>query len=135
MDTIKNPKTGRLIKIGSQTHKALIKSGLLDRDTLDIGKKDIVAGSRQKMPVPKITHFDKCTHFSNVKEIADAIGCNMFMLIDWFTSEFTDMKICYNAYSTLIIFPQHEYFIDNIIDDFIAHYSEQNKLDMTYWNQ
>ncbi len=135
MNTIVNPETGKTIKVGGNTHKSLILKGVLTRESLDTGKVSIVEGSRQKMPLPAILHYPNSTHFTNVKEISEAIGCSLFEIAEWFSKEFDTMKLCYSKTSTTIILPQYEPFIENILKDFITDFSKRNKLDITHWNQ
>jgi hypothetical protein len=132
---IRNPKTGRPIKIGGGLHRALVLEGVMGRETLDIGKVSIVADSRQKMPMAAVESFEKTTHWTNVKEISKAIGCSTFAIIEWFTKEFDEMKICYRKDAVRIIFPGKEPFIQRVVHDFITAYSKKNKLDATHWNQ
>jgi hypothetical protein len=133
--SILNPKTGREIKIGGKVHFDLIKQGVLDRSTLENNKISIFNGSRQKMSKVKLEYYEKTTHWTNICDISQEIGCSVFEIIEWFTKEFDEMKICYSNKSIRIIFPSKEFFIQEIIHDFISDYSKKNDFDLTYWNQ
>jgi len=131
-----NPITDMKIKIGSRTHIELVSKGIFERHTLDIDKVPIVDGSRQTMHLPKIQYTNKSTHIKNIKQIATDLHVSEFMLLDWFSKNFDEMKICYNLKETVIILPGREPFILTVIKDFIANLEkiDENK-DITYWNQ
>jgi hypothetical protein len=133
--SILNPESGRNIKIGGKVHFDLIKKGILDRDTLEQDTISIFNGSRQKMPKVKLEQYQKSTHWVNSFEISQSIGCSVFEIIEWFTKEFNEMKICYKDKSIRIIFPSKEFFIQEVIHDFIKDYSKKNNFDLEYWNQ
>jgi hypothetical protein len=132
---LKNPETNKMIKNGGKTHLSLIKKGLIDSSTLDTNKVSIIEHSRQKVPLVILEHYDKTTHWTNVKEISIALHCSEFELIEFIYKEFNNIKICLNNKSTRIIFPNKEYYIQNIVNDFITYYSTKNNLDLEYWNQ
>ena len=121
MNTIINPKTSKPIKIGGQAHKNLITTGLLDRNTLNIGKKSIIQDSRMKRSPAHLVRYPGCksTHWTNADDIARELDVPLFTLIKYFTKEFDELKFCYNKKRSLIIFPGYEPFIDNCIDDFV----------------
>jgi hypothetical protein len=130
-----NPITNKAICQGGRLHLKLIAEGKLDRSTLDDGKVSIVEGSRQMMEKVKVEYHTKTTHFLNIREISKCIEVNEWVIIQWLTKNFSEMKICYSEATTLLVFPGREIFLQNCIDDFITEYSEKNKLDITYWNQ
>lgn len=132
---IVNPITKKQIKIGGSRHTNLVQRGILGRETLDIGKVEIIDGSRQKRSVATIEYFASTTHWTNIDSIANDIGCSIFCLIEWFTKEFDEMKVCYNKETTRIIFPGRECFINETIIDFVNANSEKYGLDLTFWNQ
>jgi len=87
------------------------------------------------MPNVNIEKHNKTTHWANVKEITDAIGCEVFELIAYFTKEYDEMKICILRENVRIIFPHREIFIQETAFDFVKEYSTKNKYDLNYWNQ
>jgi len=82
-----------------------------------------------------VEYFTNNTHWTNIDQIAQEIGCSIFALIEWFTKEFNAMKICYNKEGTRIIFPGRECYINETVSDFIKANSEKYDLDLTFWNQ
>lgn len=132
---IRNPKTGRDIKIGGAAHRRLVQEGVLERETLEQGRVSIVEGSRQKMPLVALEQFGKSTHWTNAQGIAEAVGCSVFVLLEWFAREFDEMKICVNKRVVRVIFPTREPFIQDAVHAFVAEVSNRRGLDMTHWNQ
>lgn len=132
---IVNPKTGRKIKIGGTTHYALVQENILDKSTLTLDKISIFKDSRQKMPEISIETFKNSTHWTNAKQIADAIGVSVFMLLDYFSNVFDKFKVCKINDNVRVIFPEKEFFIQEVVYDFIQDYSKKHKLDYNYWNQ
>lgn len=133
---IVNPKTGRNLRIGSAAHIRLIATGVVSRETLDGGKVSIVEGSRQKMPRPQIESHAKSTHLTNVPAIAEAIGCSVFVLLEWLHQEFSDMKICFTSSGGVrVIFPSKEPYLESMVLDFAQQYAKDRGLDSTHWNQ
>lgn len=132
---IRNPQTGRDIKVGGAAHRRLVQQGVLERETLDQGRVSIVEGSRQKMPLVTLEQFGKSTHWTNAQEIAEAVGCSVFTLLEWFAREFDEMKICVNKRVVRVIFPTREPFIQDAVHAFVAEVSNRRGLDMTHWNQ
>lgn len=135
MDKIKNPETGRYITVGGTTHLSLVMKGVLDRETLDIGKKSVVEGSRQKVALVKVEYFAKSTHWTNISQVASGLHVSVWDLLQYFTTEFEELKICYSRGNYRILFPGREPFIQEVVDDFIKQHSKNNNLNFEYWNQ
>ncbi len=114
---------------------ALVAEGLLDRSTLEEGKVSIVEGSRQKMQKVSVEHHAKSTHWLNPREIAKSMGVTEWAMLEWFSKNFTEMKICWSEASLRVIFPGKELFLQNCVVDFAKEYSKKHKLDLTHWNQ
>lgn len=87
------------------------------------------------MPKVQVEQNLKSTHWINIKEIAKAIGCPIFELLDFVSKEYDDMKICINKENVRVIFPNKEFFIQETVFDFIKQRSREKKYDLTYWNQ
>jgi len=111
---IVNPLTGEFVKVGSKTHKRLITSNVLDRTTLDHGKRSIVGNSRRKRSFACLEYYKTTTHWTNAMEICVELEVPFFNLIDYISKEFIEFKLCYNLAKPLIIFPGIEKFVDTV---------------------
>lgn len=117
---IKNPITGRNIKIGGQTHLKLICDNILPRESLDMNKISCVTHSRQKYTKPDIQFTErKNTHFTNISQIAKELKIDVFSLLGYISNEFEDIKICKNKDAILLIVPGYEPYIGEMVKDYI----------------
>ena len=129
---IKNPETGRLIKVGGNLHLKLISDGKLQRETMDLNKVSIYNNSRQKMPNLIIEFNKKSTHWLNFSEIVKCLKCSEYELIDFLRKDFDTMKILINKKEIILIFLGREIFLKDVINEFIKDYTTENEID---WNQ
>lgn len=127
---IMNPKSGKWITVGGKTHHTLITQGVLNRDTLDIGKVSVVPGSRAKRTKACLEIHSKSTHVTNIMEIAKQLTVPPLDLIEYLQRKhYPNLKIIMNGKQIRLIIEGVEPYVDNCIYDYIK---EEMNID---WNQ
>lgn len=118
--SIVNPVTGRMIKIGGETHQRLVQKETMQPESLEINKKSVIEHSRQTRNKTELTFHKNKTHITNLAKISEQISCSPYEVIEYMHKKhFDQLKIVLSKNNLLVIVDGIEPYIDNIIDDYI----------------